>query len=161
MSNGVSYCLCSLIVAAVVAAEVLYGQGVVALVRTKPSGRWPKILAVAVLVSDVVRMLGCFVWGYQERAPYWFSHSSSWRTGVVSGLLFGPLFFPLMYLLATCVLPFSPFFPFALMAAPAAAASVVRARTIWRTSKRSWPKTIFVFIVTYWPEALILPLLDR
>ena len=102
------------------------------------------------------------IWkGYQERAPYWFSHSSSWRTGVVSGLLFGPLFFPLMYLLATCVLPFSPFFPFALMSAPAAAASVVRARTIWRTSKRSLPKTIFVFIVTYWPEALILPLLDR
>ena len=60
MSNGVSYCLCSLIVVAAVAAEVLYAQEVVALVRNKPSGRWPKILAVAVLVSDVVRMLGCF-----------------------------------------------------------------------------------------------------
>ena len=127
MPNWCFYGLCVFVAAAFVVAEVIYGREVVLLVRDKSAGLWMKALAVAVLVSDVVRLGWIATLVCQELLPCWFVHSDLYLTGVLSGLIFGPLFCPLMYLWATCLLPISPYFPFALMSAPAAAASGVRA----------------------------------
>lgn len=153
------YGLCIFVAVAFVVAEVIYGREVILLVRNKSAGPWAKTLAVAVLVSDVVRFVGIGTWVCQELLPCWFVHSDLYLTGVLSGLICGPLLFPLAYLLATCVLPISPYFPFVLMSAPAAAASCVRAYTLWHSSRRSWWKIAFVVWTTYLPEVLLFPVL--
>ena len=159
MSNWCFYGLCVFVAVTFVVAEVIYGREVILLVRNKSAGPWKKTLAIAVLVSDAVRLVGIGTWVGQEFLPCWFVHSDLYLTGVRSGLICGPLLFPLMYLLATCVLPISPYFPFVLLSAPAAAASGVRAYTLWHSPRRSWWKIALVVWTTYLPEALLLPVL--
>ena len=159
MSNWCFYGLCVFVAAAFVVAEVIYGREVILPARDKSAGLWAKTFAVAVLVSDVVRLGWIATLTCQELLPCWFVHSDLYLTGVLSGLIFGPLFCPLMYLWATCLLPISPYFPLALMSAPAAAASGVRAYTLWHSSRRSWWKIAFVVWTTYLPEALLFPVL--
>lgn len=159
MPNWCFYGLCVFVAAAFVVAEAIYGREVIFLVRDKSAGPWAKTLAGAVLVSDVVRLGWIATLVCQELLPCWFVHSDLYLTGVRSGLTCGPLLFPLMYLLATCVLPISHYFPFALMSAPAAAASGVRAYTLWHSPRRSWWKIALVVWTTYLPEALLLPVL--
>lgn len=153
------YGLCIFVAVAFAVAEAIYGREVILLVRNKSAGPWAKTLAVAVLVSDVVRFVGIGTWVCQELLPCWFVHSDLYLTGVLSGLTCGPLLFPLMYLLATCVLPVSPYFPFVLLSAPAVAASGVRAYTLWHSPRRSWWKIAFVVWTTYLPEVLLFPVL--
>ena len=137
----------------VVAAEVIYWRAVVTLVRNKTVGRWAKVIAVAVLVSDVVRLVGWSVW----LCGAMMSHGNQmfllcgWHN-VLSFLVFTPVFVPLMYLAATCMLPFSVYGILVLFTAPAMMASVVRARMLFSPSPRSWMKIVLVFLVTYWPE---------
>ena len=159
MSNWYFYGLCVFVAVAFVVAEAIYGREVVLLGRNKSAGPWVKTLAVAVLISDVVRLVGIVIWVCQELLPCWFVHSDLYLTGVLSGLICGPLLFPLTYLLATCVLPITPDFPFALMSAPAAAASGVRAYTLWHSPRRSWWKIALVVWTTYLPEVLLFPVL--
>ena len=136
-----------------VTAEVIYLRAVVMLVRNETVGRWAKAIAIAVLVSDVVRLAGWGVW----LGGAMISHGDQmfplcgWPN-VLSFLVFTPVFGPLMYLAATCMLPFSVYGILVLFTAPAMMASVVRARTLFRPPPRSWVKIVLVFLVTYWPE---------
>lgn len=159
MPNWCFYGLCIFVATAFAVAEAIYGREVILLARDKSAGPWVKTLAVAVLVSDVVRLGWIATLVCQELLPCWFVHSDLYLTGVRSGLTCGPLLFPLMYLLATCVLPISPYFPFVLLSAPAAAASGVRAYTLWHSPRRSWWKIALIVWTTYLPEALLLPVL--
>ncbi len=159
MPNWCFYGLCIFVATAFAVAEAIYGREVILLARGKSAGPWAKTLAVAVLVSDVVRLGWIATLVCQELLPCWFVHSDLYLTGVQSGLTFGPLIFPLMYLLATCVLPISPYFPFVLLSAPAAVASGVRAYTLWHSSRRLWWKIAIIVWTTYLPEVLLFPVM--
>jgi len=166
--------LVALLCGAFAVAEYLYAYETIRVCRNHARPVLYKIVAILVLLVDCLGFLGCMNLGMSDCIYYIYVWGPSPIVPVCLGLLLGPLF---MLFLGPIILGCSGvilFFPEPLCNAMPAlwplrwtlsilflliafAAPIMRAAVLYQAPRRTWWQIVFVYYVTYWPVALMVP----
>ena len=166
--------LVSLLCGAFAIAEYLYACETIRVCRNHARPALYKMAAILVLIVDCRGFLGCMNLGMSDCIYYIYVWGPSPIAPICIGLLLGPLFMIILGpIVLGCgrvilILPDSlcdampTLWPLRwtlsiLFIAVAFAAPIMRAAVLYQAPRRTWWQIVFVYYVTYWPVALMVP----
>ena len=166
--------LVTLLCGAFAVAEYLYASETIRVCRDHTRPVLYRIAAILALIVDCLGFLGCMNLGMRDCIYYIHVWGPSPIVPICLGLLLGPLF---MIFLGPLILgggsvalllpdPLCDVIPalwplrwtlIILFLVISLAASIMRVAVMCQAPHRTWWKVTFVFYVTYWPVALMVP----
>ena len=166
--------LVALLCGAFAVAKYLYACETIRVCRDRTRHVLYRTAAILVLLVDCLGFLGCMNLGMSDCIYYIYGWGPSPIVPISLGLLFGPLFMLILGpIILGCggVILFLPdslcdampgFWPLRwtlsiLFIAVAFAAPIMRAAVLYQAPRRTWWQIVFVYYVTYWPVALMVP----
>ncbi len=160
--------MCFAVMATWAAAECIVCKEAIRICRNAGLRRMQKLRAVATVVADVM-FAGCFLYMAVDRyGGYWiFERQDFAAIGIglalasVGGLIFGAMVVWSLpaalfgILSGDCAVILLGLCAMAFMTAYFFVGAFVRGKMVWNSPQHSKWRTAFVFLVTYWPLALL------